>query len=286
MVNKSTNKQRAVLGDSSRRDRSSASQAVINSGGNRAQARHANAAPVAPTLPGHIPDVQCDCIADLIRAIRDHSGLAHRPTYDIESSDIAYTALTPEVILLEPIQAPRLRHLTIRGNNSDLKRQRQHTALLTQLRARDLQRLSVLRPGRSSTAFDTQLFNFLMHRTDPSKLTYLALNMWFIYRAGLQNYLKSTSAANLETLRLKTNADIQACLVQALVTGTQLPALRTLIVRIKKVVPSELVDALVARHHSLGDHDVLHTVEIAASLSQAIIDRARRVGITLRKVPW
>ncbi|KAL1687995.1 hypothetical protein GGG16DRAFT_116442 [Schizophyllum commune] len=286
MVNKHTNKQRAVIGDPSRRDRHPGSRPAMQSSGNRAGPSHANSASVHPTLPSHIPDLQCNCIADMIRTIEDTSNLAHRPTYNIDHSDIAYTDLAPETIASRPIHAPRLKHLTLRGNNSEPKRQKQHTAVYGSLRARDLEGLSVLRPGRSTTPYDKQLFRFLHSGVDSAKFKHLTLNMRFVYRVGLENYLKSASAASLETLRLKTNVDIQSCLSEALVAGGRLAGLRTLIVRIKDLVPSELLDAMVARHRSLGDRDVLHTVEIAAPLSQATIERARRIGITLRKVAW
>ncbi|KAI4521096.1 hypothetical protein K525DRAFT_202090 [Schizophyllum commune Loenen D] len=285
MVNKPTNKQRAVLGDTSRRQRHPASQTATSSSGNRTHVGQAHATPVLPTQPGHVP-IKCNSLGDLIRWIRDTSSLPHLPTYDVESSDIAFSNLTPEAISQQRVHAPRLKRLTLRGNNSDMKRQKQHIALLLTMRARDLEALGVLRPGRATVDFDTAVFHFAEKSIDPSKLKHLHLNMQFVHRAGLEKYLKSTPAANLETLRLKTNTNIQSILIQALVTGTQLPALRTLILRIKKFAPSQLLDALEARHRSLGARDMLHTLEIAAPLAQATIERARRMGITLTEVAW
>ncbi|KAL1664633.1 hypothetical protein GGF50DRAFT_114872 [Schizophyllum commune] len=283
MVSKPTNKQRAVLGDSSRRQRHPGPQAPSHSSGNRAPVGHVN---VTPNLPSHIP-IECDSMGDVIDSIRTTSGLPHKPTYDIDCSDIAYSAaLTPQVITQHRIYAARLKSLTLRGNNSESKRQRQHIALLLMMRAWDLETFKVLRPGRATTEFDTAVFEFAENRTDPAKLKHLHLNMRFAHRAGLQKYLRTNSAANLETLRLKTNTDIQSILIEALVTGTQLPALRTLILRIKKFAPSQLLDALEARHRSLGARDMLHTLEIAAPLAQATIERARRMGITLTEVAW
>ncbi|KAI5892183.1 uncharacterized protein SCHCODRAFT_02503767 [Schizophyllum commune H4-8] len=283
MVNKPTNKQRAVLGDPSRRQRHPGAQASSHSIGNHTSVGHVNA---TPNPPSHIP-IECDSIGDVICSIRETSGLPHRPTYDIDSSDIAYSAdLTPKMISQQRLLAARLKSLTLRGNNTEAKRQGQHTALLLMMRAWDLETLKVLRPGRTTVGFDTAVFDFAEKHTSPSKLKHLHLNMRFGYRAGLSKYLKSNSAANLETLRLKTNTDIQSILIEALVTGTQLPALRTLVLRIKKFAPSQLLDALEARHRSLGARDVLHTVEIAAPLAQATIDRARRMGITLTEVTW
>ncbi|KAL1733768.1 hypothetical protein EV714DRAFT_269377 [Schizophyllum commune] len=264
MVNKPTNKQRAVLGDPSRRQRHPGAQASPHSSGNHTPVGHVNA---TPNLPSHIP-IECNSIGGVIDSIRETSGLPHRPTYDIDSSDIAYSAAW----------TPRLS----RNDASSLPA----STLLLMMRAWDLETLKVLRPGRTTVGFDTAVFDFAEKHTNPSKLKHLHLNMRFGYRAGLSKYLKSNSAANLETLRLKTNTDIQSILIEALVTGTQLPTLRTLILRVKKFAPSQLLDALEARHRSLGARDMLHNVEIAAPLAQATIDRARRMGITLTEVAW
>ncbi|KAL1740824.1 hypothetical protein HDZ31DRAFT_76618 [Schizophyllum fasciatum] len=280
MVKQRTNKQQVVLGDAARRERSSPgpSRAAFSTdaGSNR------NA------LPGHIPKIRCSDMADLIRTIQEKSGLQHRPTYDIESSDIGYSkSLTPSLILARTIVAPRLKVLILRGNNSQVLRQRQHTALLRSLSAHDLEKFAFLRPGMSTKLSETQVYDFLTQRTSWEKLKSVSLNMRFIYKDGIKRYLKSFNAAHLTTLRLRTNTNIQSCLIEALVTGYKLRSLRTLTIRVKNLVPSELIDALEARYHSLGDDDVLTTVEVSVGrpLTWDIIERARRIGITLSSVP-
>ncbi|KAI5831457.1 hypothetical protein K523DRAFT_378063 [Schizophyllum commune Tattone D] len=280
MVKQLTNKQRAVSGDPARR--------YVKRhrlyGPCHTDVLSANALkhPARPTRTL----LSCSSVPALMTLVEETSALPDLPTYDIEADDAEYVDMQPSDIARRVLRANRLRSLTLRGDNAQVKKRRQLAAVLGIMRAVHLQIFKYFRKGKSCVYLERKAFEFLMRGTEEANLWQVSLDTQFASKDALETYLTSTSAAHLEVLRIRTTTDVQSCVFEALTTGYRLAGLCTLTLRIKQLRLNELLDALEARYRDLGKRDRLCTVEVSVPLSAATTERADRLGMSFDHVPF
>ncbi|TRM56554.1 hypothetical protein BD626DRAFT_519083 [Schizophyllum amplum] len=193
---------------------------------------------------------------------------------------IVYKSDEPD--LPKAVEAPRLEAVNFNGNNSDPDEQAELTKLLNVLHVPDLKRASILRPGKSTGAFEKAVYDFLTRAGESGKLTMAVLSMKCCYRAGLTNYLRSSAAGNLVSLFLHTNAYVEAELLCVLPYKLWLFSLKKLVLRnADNIEPAYLLEALEKRHE--GGRSKLQSLKITArdGLSETLVARGRAIGIEL-----
>ncbi|TRM68732.1 hypothetical protein BD626DRAFT_451449 [Schizophyllum amplum] len=216
-------------------------------------------------------------IVDWIYTVR------HMPSYSIDVEVIPSTS--DELETLGEVTASGLVFLKLSGNNSDVRGRTEFICLLNALRAPNLEEVAIIRPGTATAIFENAVYSFLNKSAQSRNLTKLSLSMLCCHRSGLESYLKSEAAGDLEMLRLHTNSDVKAIILYSLVHEHQLSNLRELVLRnVKNIDPvNDLLRTLELRH-AQGCRKLRRVKYTSMSKTEApaeVVKRGRALGIKI-----